>query len=214
MLEPSGPKKPPISENQIQIQLSDEEFSSTSSPLFSSPCLFRKDKDKDIEMEENTKQLPTKKRGRPQSSLGKKNQDRKKAKPRSTIASTLSSISLRQNLQQALKSINQAYIGLEEGETKEQINKLKNYTQYIILGENPFLQEKEKQEKEVLKGLVKEVRALRKEVAPIKETYAGRLKQGLSSSSFSPSSSLPSSTPIPSTFSPPSTSTRSKKKQI
>jgi len=38
------------------------------------------------------------------------------------------------------------------------------------------LQEKEKQEKEVLKGLVKEVRALCKEVAPIKETYAGRLK--------------------------------------
>src|SRR6266576_4778072 len=117
-------------------------------------------------------------------------------------------MSLRQNLQQALKSINQAYIGLEEGETKEQINKLKNYTQWIILGENPFLQEKEKQEKEVLKGLVKEVRALRKEVAPTKETYTGRLKQGLASSSFSPSSSslLPSTTP--------STSTRSKKKQI
>ena len=64
MLEPGGPKKPPISENQIQLQLSDKESSSTSSPLFSSPCLFRKDKDKDIEMEENTKQLPIKKRGR------------------------------------------------------------------------------------------------------------------------------------------------------
>ena len=111
------------------MQLSEEEFFSTFSSLFSSPCLFRKDKDKDIEMEENTEQLPTKKRGRPQSSLGKKNQDWKKAKPRSTIASTLSSMSLRQNLQQALESINQAYIGLEEGETKEQINKLKNYTQ-------------------------------------------------------------------------------------
>ena len=85
-------------------------------------------------------------------------------------------MSLRQNLQKALESLNLVYIGLEEGETKEQINKLKRYIQYIILGENPFLQEKEKQEKEVLKGLVKEVRALCKEVAPIKETYAGRLK--------------------------------------
>ncbi len=65
MLEPGGPKKPPISKNQIQIQLSDKEFSSTSSYLFSSPYLSRKDKDKDIEMEENTEQLPTKKRGRP-----------------------------------------------------------------------------------------------------------------------------------------------------
>jgi hypothetical protein len=60
MLEPGGPKKPPISENQIQIQLSNKEFSSTSSPLFSSPlfsspCLSRKDKDKDIEIEEITK---------------------------------------------------------------------------------------------------------------------------------------------------------------
>ena len=65
MLEPGGPKKPPISENQIQIQLSDRECSSTtSSPLFSSPCLSRKDKDRDIEMEEITKQSPIKKRGR------------------------------------------------------------------------------------------------------------------------------------------------------
>jgi hypothetical protein len=59
MLEPGRPKKPPISENQIQIQLSDKESSSASSPLFStplfsSPCLSRKDKDKDIEMEEIT----------------------------------------------------------------------------------------------------------------------------------------------------------------
>ena len=99
-------------------------------------------------------------------------------------------MSSRQHLQKALESLNQVYIGLEEGETKEQINKLKNYTQCVILGENPFLQEKEKQEKGVLKGLVEEVRALRKEVAPTKETYAERLKQGLSSSSFSPSSPL------------------------
>src|SRR5271168_4967670 len=109
----------------------------------------------------------------------------------------LSFISLRQHLQKALESLNQAYIGLEEGETKEQINKLKNYTQCIILGENPFLQEKEEQEKEVLKGLVEEVKALCKEVAPTKETYAERLKQGLFSSSFSPSSSLLLFTPIP-----------------
>ena len=54
-------------------------------------------------------------------------------------------MSSRQYLQKALESLNQAYIELEEeGETKEQINKLKNYTQCIIIGENPFLQEKEK----------------------------------------------------------------------
>ena len=100
------------------MQLNDEEFSSTFSPLFSSPCPFRKDKNKDIEIEEITEQLPTK-RGHSQSSLGKKNQNRKKAKPRSTIASILSSISLRQHLHKALESLNQAYIGLEEGETKE-----------------------------------------------------------------------------------------------
>ena len=71
-------------------------------------------------MEESTEQLPTKKkRERSQSSLRKKNQNRKKAKPKSTIASILSSISLRQYLQKALESLNQAYIGLEEGETKE-----------------------------------------------------------------------------------------------
>ena len=94
---------------------------------------------------------------------------------------------------------------------KEQVKQIEDYTQSILAGEKPFTQGKEKAN-DVLKGLVKEVRALRKEVAPIKETYAGRLKQGLSSSFFSPSSSLLSSTPIPSTFSPPSTSTRSKKK--
>ena len=79
-------------------------------------------------MEENTEQLPTKKRGRLQSSLGEKNEDRKKAKSKPTLASMLSTISLRQNLQKALESLNLAYIGLEEGETKEQINKLKRYT--------------------------------------------------------------------------------------
>ena len=90
-------------------------------------------------MEEITKQLPTKKRGRLISSLRKKNQNQKKAKSRFTTASILSSKSTRQHLYKALESLNQAYIGLEEEETKEQINKLKNYTQCIILGENPFL---------------------------------------------------------------------------
>ena len=51
---------------------------------------------------------------------------------------------LKQHLQQALESLNQACIRLKEKKIKEQINKLKNYTQCIILGENPFLQEKEK----------------------------------------------------------------------
>ncbi len=99
---------------------------------------------KDIEMEEITEQLPIK-RARSQSSLGKKNQNqnRKKAKPRATKASVLSFISSKHHLQNALESLNQACIGLE-GETKEHINKLKNYIQCVILGENPFLQEKEK----------------------------------------------------------------------
>ena len=49
-------------------------------------------------------------------------------------------MSPKQHLQKALESLNQAYTELDkEGETKEQINKLKNYTQCIILGENPFL---------------------------------------------------------------------------
>jgi len=90
------------------------------------------------------------------------------------------------------------------------------YTRSILLGGNPFTQEEEEEEEEkkekektndVLKGLVEEVRALRKEVAPIKETYAERLKKDLPSSSSSlPSSLIPSPTP--------STSTRSKKKQL
>ena len=92
------------------------------------------------------------------------------------------------------------------------------YTRSIILGGNPFTQEEEKEkekEKEkannVLKGLVEEVRALCKEVAPTKETYAERLKKDLPSSSPLPSLSPPS-TPSPSSRS--STSTRSKKKQL
>jgi len=101
------------------------------------------------------------------------------------------------------------------------------YTRSILLGGNPFTQEEEEEEErkkekektnDVLKGLVEEVRALRKEVAPIKETYAERLKKDLPSLSSLPS--LLSTTPpsssrvIGSTPSSSSTSTRSKKKQL
>ena len=66
MLEPGGPKKPPISKNHIQMQLSDKESSSNTPFLFSTPYPIRKDKDKDIKIEikESTKQLPIKKRER------------------------------------------------------------------------------------------------------------------------------------------------------
>jgi len=128
----------------------------------------------------------------------------------------------------ALNSLTQAYKGLEEEEEeeeeekekeiKEQVKRLMFYTQSILLGENPFIQKKEEKEKEkekannVLKGLVEEVRALRKEVAPIKETYIERLKKDLPSSSLLPSLPLLPSTPSPSSRS--STPTRSKKKQL
>ncbi len=129
----------------------------------------------------------------------------------------LSPLSLEQYLQKALESLTQAYKGLkeEEQEKKEQVKQLEDYTQSILAGENPFIKGKEKQEKDVLKGLVEEVRALCKEVAPIRETYAERLKKDLSSSSF-PSLSLPSpsSRVTSSTPSSTSTSTRSKKKQL
>jgi len=87
-----------------------------------------------------------------------------------------------------------------------------DYIQNILIGKNPFIKEEEEEEaKEVLKGLVEEVRALR-EVAPIKETYVKRLKKNLPPSSSSLPSLLPPSTP--SSFSRSSTSTRSKKKQL
>jgi len=72
------------------------------------------------------------------------------------------------------------------------------------MGENPFIKEEEEKVKDFLKGLVEEVRALRK-VAPTKETYVERLKKNLPTSS-----PLPLSLPSPT----PSTSTRSKKKQL
>jgi len=129
------------------------------------------------------------------------------------------SLSPEEHLCEALRSLIQAYRGLEGEEQEEQVGQLVDYTQNILIGKNPFAKEEEEEEaKEVLKGLVEEVRALRKEVAPIKETYAERLKKDLpslsslpSSSSFTPPSSsrVTSSTPSSS-----STSTRSKKKQL
>jgi hypothetical protein len=90
----------------------------------------------------------------------------------------------------------------------------------MLVGKNPFIKEKAEEvkasekAKDVLEGLVEEIKALRKEVAPTRETYVERLKKGLLSSSSLPSllSPLPPSTPSPSSRS--STSTRSKKKQL
>jgi len=118
-------------------------------------------------------------------------------------------LSPEQYLQKALDSLTQAYKGLEEEEEekenkKEQVKQLEDYTRSVLVGENPFIKGKEKTN-DVLKGLVEEVRALRKEVAPTKETYAERLKKDLPTSSSLPSSSLPSPTP---------TSTRSIKRQL
>ena len=125
----------------------------------------------------------------------------------------------------ALYNLTQAYIGLrEEEENREQIKLLGDYVQRVLVGENPFIKEKEREERDVLKGLVEEVRALRKEVAL--KTYAEKLKKGLSTSTFAPPSST--SSPPPSTSVPPTTSktassttsitsptsTRGKKKQL
>ena len=92
----------------------------------------------------------------------------------------LSSLSPEEHLCEALRSLIQAYRGLEGEEQEEQVGQLVDYTQNILIGKNPFIKEEEKEEvKEVLKGLVEEVRALRKEVAPIKKTYIKRLKKDL-----------------------------------
>ena len=115
----------------------------------------------------------------------------------------------------ALESLNQAYIGLEERESKEAVKELGDYVQRILLGENPFRKEKQNKEGDVLKGLVEEVRALYKKIAPIQETYAEKLKKNPPSSSSPPSStSFSSSLPSTSIPSSSSTSTRSKKKQL
>src|SRR6266567_3245596 len=197
-------KKPPI-------EICDEDSTSTFSPPSLSPGPFKTGE----------------KRGHPQSSPEKENQKpaKKTIKPTTTMDSTDNipsySFSPEQHLSFALESLTQAYTGLEEEEEereeiKKQVKQLVYYTRSILLGENPFTQEEEEKEKEkandVLKGLVEEVRALRKEVAPTKETYAERLKKDLPSSSSLPSSSLPSSR-VTSNI-PSSTSTRSKKKQL
>ena len=126
-------------------------------------------------------------------------------------------LSPEQHLQKALESLTQAYKGLEKEEKKEQVKQLEDYTRSILAGENPFIQGKEKANN-VLKGLVEEVRALRKEVAPIKESYTKRPKKDLSSSSSLSSLLLLSSSPSPSSrvisSISSSTSTRSKKKQL
>jgi len=164
---------------------------------------------------------PTKKgekREHPQTSPEKENQKpaKKTIKPRTTTDSIPSisfpSLSPEQYLQKALESLTQAYKGLEEKKRKkkEQVKQLEDYTRSILVGENPFIQGKEKAD-DVLKGLVEEVRALRKEVAPTKETYAERLKRDLPSLSSLPSLLSTSPTPSPSRS---STSTRSKKKQL
>src|SRR6266699_3915985 len=157
------------------------------------------------------------KRGHPQSSSEQENQKpaKKTIKPMTFTAGIPSipfpPLSPEQHLQKALESLTQAYKGLEEEEKKEQVKQLKDYTRSILAGENPFIQGKEKANN-VLKGLVEEVRALCKEAAPTKETYAERLKRDLPSSSSLPSLLSPSPTPSP--YSRSSTSTRSKKKQL
>ena len=148
-------------------------------------------------------------------------------KPKPTKASKASmppsSLSPKYHLQKALDNLNQAYIGLKEEEEKEQVKLLGDYVQSVLVGEDPFTKEKERKERDVLKGLVEEVRALRKEVAPKTQTYAEKLKKGLSSSTFASSSSTTSSSTTssspPPSLSPPtsstsSTSTRGKKKQL
>jgi len=194
MPRPGRPKKKP------PIEISDNESISTStfSRPSPSPGLFGTGE----------------KRGHPQSSTEKENQKpTKKTTKMMTFTAGIHSISFsplspEQHLQKALDSLTQAYKGLEEEEEedkKEQVKQLEDYTRSVLVGENPFIKGKEKT-KDVLEGLVEEVRALYKEVAPTKETYAERLKKDLPTSSSLPSSSLP--------FPTPSTSTRSKKKQL
>ena len=198
MPKPSRPKK----KKQPPIEISDNESIFTFSTPSLTPSLFGIGE----------------KRGHPPSSTEKENQiPAKKTTKLITFMAGTSSIpfappSPEQYLQKALESLTQAYKGLEEEEEeekKEQVKQLEDYTRSILAGENPFTKGKEKT-KDVLNGLIEEVRALRKEVAPTKETYAERLKKDLPSSSSSSSSSIPSSLPIPIS----STSTRSKKKQL
>src|SRR6266700_1850684 len=191
-------KNPPIEKPPIEI--SDEDSTSTFSPPSPSPGPFRKGE----------------KRGHPQSSTEKENQKpaKKTIKPTTTTDSTAGmpfyTPSIEEHLGFALGNLTQACKGLEEEEEeereelKEQVKQLVYYTQSILSGENPFIQEEEEEEEEV--------GALRKEVASTKETYAERLKKGLPTSSSLPSPPLLSPTPSPSSRS--TTSTRSRKKQL
>src|SRR6266568_3817824 len=199
MLGPDRPKKIPIKRTSFRATTPTNPFS-FSCP---SPSLLREGE----------------KRGHSQSPPENENQKpaKKIIKP-TTITDSMPSIlfpplSPEQYLQKALESLTQAYNGLDkkEKEKKEQVKQLEDYTRSILAGEKPFTQGKEKAN-DVLKGLVKEVRALYKEVAPTKETYTERLKRDLPSSSSLPSLS-PSPTSTPSS-SRSSTSTRSKKKQL
>jgi hypothetical protein len=199
-------KKPPI-------EASDDEFTFTFSyPSSSSSGLARQGEKK------GHPQTPEKEKEKEKE---KENQKpaKKTTKPTTTTDSIPSipfpPLSPKQHLQKALESLKQTYKGLEkEGkeEEKNQVRQLWYYTQNILAGETPFIPGREQAEI-ALRGLVEEVKALQKEVAPIKETYAERLKKNLPSSLSSLSSLLlPSLTPSPSNRS--STSTRSKKKQL
>ncbi len=209
MPRPNRPKKPPIGENPIETneflfwqnsetpkEINDDSFLLSSSFLSPSSPSKR-----------------GKKREHPQSSTEKENRipTKKTTKPMPITASIPSipfpPLSPEQHLQKALESLIQAYKGLKEEEKKEQVKQLEDYIRSILVGENPFIKEKQKQ-------LVEEVRALRKEVAPIKETYAESLKKDLPTLSSLPSSLLPPPPSTSSHFSRSSTSTRSKKKQL
>jgi len=68
---------------------------------------------------------------------------------------------------------------------------------------------------DALEGIVEEIKALYKKIAPIKETYAKKLKKNpLSSSLSSISTSLLFVTPILPIFLPFFTFTKSRKKQL
>ena len=168
MVRPTRPKqRPPIGKN---TEISDDELlsssSSTSSPSPSpspsppsSPCLSRKD----VEKENGRKRyyIPSSPENETQ------NQRRRTLVPKPITASIPpSSLSPKYHLQKALDNLNQAYIGLKEEEEKEQVKLLGDYVQSVLVGEDPFIKKKERKERDVLKGLVEEVRALRKEVAP------------------------------------------------
>ena len=118
-------KKPPRGKNFTEI--SDNEFSSTSSTysssssLLSSPCPSRKDIGEKNKRKRSSIQSSSKKE--------KENQKRRLLIPKPISARIPSSaFSPKHHLQIALHNINQAYIGLkEEEEKKEQVKLLGDY---------------------------------------------------------------------------------------